>query len=300
MNITLEEMRVFIAVVDSGSITAAAAQSGLTVSATSRALLRLEEKMNSTLVLRTTRRLKLSEEGAIFLHKARDVVQLAQEAEDVLMNHQQIPSGILRVDASTPFLIHVITPLVAQFNEIYPQIRLELTNYEGVINLLEKQTDIAFRIGALADSSLHATLLGHSRLRILASPRYLQQYGEPKTPQELTQHRLLGFTSPESLNEWPLFHDDKKGLKITPSIAASSGEILCNLTREGAGIVCMSDFMTHEMRESGEFRQILTSFTYENKQPINAVYYRSQTLSPRLRCFIDFIVQHSQSLKRLS
>lgn len=300
MNITLEEMRVFIAVVDSGSITAAAAQSGLTVSATSRALLRLEEKMNSTLVLRTTRRLKLSEEGAIFLHKARDVVQLAQEAEDVLMNHQQIPSGILRVDASTPFLIHVITPLVAQFNEIYPQIRLELTNYEGVINLLEKQTDIAFRIGALADSSLHATLLGHSRLRILASPRYLQQYGEPKTPQDLTQHRLLGFTSPESLNEWPLFHDDKKGLKITPSIAASSGEILCNLTREGAGIVCMSDFMTHEMRESGEFRQILTSFTYENKQPINAVYYRSQTLSPRLRCFIDFIVQHSQSLKRLS
>ena len=300
MNITLEEMRVFIAVVDSGSITAAAAQSGLTVSATSRALLRLEEKMNSTLVLRTTRRLKLSEEGAVFLHKARAVVQLAQEAEDVLMNHQQIPSGILRVDASTPFLIHVITPLVAQFNELYPQIRLELTNYEGVINLLEKQTDIAFRIGPLADSSLHATLLGHSRLRILASPRYLQQYGEPKTPQELIQHRLLGFTSPESLNEWPLFHDDKKGLKITPSISASSGEILCNLTRQGAGIVCMSDFMTHEMRESGEFRQILTSFTYENKQPIHAVYYRSQTLSPRLRCFIDFIMQHSQSLKRLS
>lgn len=300
MNITLEEMRVFIAVVDSGSITAAAAQSGLTVSATSRALLRLEEKMNSTLVLRTTRRLKLSEEGAVFLHKARDVVQLAQEAEDVLMNHQQIPSGILRVDASTPFLIHVITPLVAQFNELYPQIRLELTNYEGVINLLEKQTDIAFRIGPLADSSLHATLLGHSRLRILASPRYLQQYGEPKTPQELIQHRLLGFTSPESLNEWPLFHDDKKGLKITPSISASSGEILCSLTRQGAGIVCMSDFMTHEMRESGEFRQILTSFTYENKQPIHAVYYRSQTLSPRLRCFIDFIMQHSQSLKRLN
>ncbi|OBU02621.1 LysR substrate-binding domain-containing protein [Morganella psychrotolerans] len=300
MNITLEEMRVFIAVVDSGSITAAAAQSGLTVSATSRALLRLEEKMNSTLVLRTTRRLKLSEEGAVFLHKARDVVQLAQEAEDVLMNHQLIPSGILRVDASTPFLLHVITPLVAQFNELYPQIRLELTNYEGVINLLEKQTDIAFRIGPLADSSLHATLLGHSRLRILASPRYLQQYGEPKTPQELTQHRLLGFTSPESLNEWPLFYDDKKGLKITPSISASSGEILCNLTRQGAGIVCMSDFMTHEVRESGEFRQILTSFTYESKQPINAVYYRSQTLSPRLRCFIDFIVQHSQSLKRLS
>lgn len=300
MNITLEEMRVFIAVVDSGSITAAAAQSGLTVSATSRALLRLEEKMNSTLVLRTTRRLKLSEEGAVFLHKARDVVQLAQEAEDVLMNHQLIPSGILRVDASTPFLLHVITPLVAQFNELYPQIRLELTNYEGVINLLEKQTDIAFRIGPLADSSLHATLLGHSRLRILASPRYLQQYGEPKTPQELTQHRLLGFTSPESLNEWPLFHDDKKGLKITPSISASSGEILCNLTRQGAGIVCMSDFMTHEVRESGEFRQILTSFTYESKQPINAVYYRSQTLSPRLRCFIDFIMQHSQSLKRLS
>lgn len=141
MKITLEEMRAFIAVVDSGSVTAAAAQNGLTVSAISRALLRLEEKMNSTLLYRTTRRLKLSEEGALFLQKARDVVQLAQEAEDVLMNHKEIPSGTLSIDASTPVQLHVIAPLVTQFHERYPQIRLELTNFEGITNLLEKQTD---------------------------------------------------------------------------------------------------------------------------------------------------------------
>ncbi|MEX0448082.1 LysR substrate-binding domain-containing protein [Xenorhabdus sp. SGI246] len=256
MKITLEEMQVFIAVVDSGSITAAAERLDLTISTTSRALLRLEEKMDSTLLYRTTRRIKLSEEGAAFLQKAREA-------------------------------------------EIYPQITLELTNYEGVTNLLEKHTDIAFRIGSLTDSSLHATLLGHSQLRILASPLYLQRYGEPETVEELQQHCLLGFTAPENLNEWPLYDGDKKGFKITPTIAASSGEILCNLARKGVGIVCLSDFMTHEMRETGEFKQILPHITFEQKQPINAVYYRNQTLSPRLRCFIDFIKSYSSSLNRL-
>ncbi|MDC9581356.1 LysR family transcriptional regulator [Xenorhabdus sp. PR6a] len=298
MKITLEEMQVFIAVVDSGSITAAAEQLDLTISATSRALSRLEEKMASTLLYRTTRRMKLSEEGAAFLQKAREIVKLTQEAEDLLLTRQTIPSGTLRVDASTPFLLHVINPLIGQFHEIYPQISLELTNYEGVTNLLEKRTDIAFRIGPLADSSLHATLLGYSQLRILASPIYLQRFGEPKTVDELQQHCLLGFTSPESLNEWPLYQGEKKGVKITPTIAASSGEILCNLVRKGIGIACLSDFMTYEMRESGEFRQILAGITDDHKQPINAVYYRNQALSPRLRCFIDFIKQHSRRIIR--
>ncbi|MBD2786140.1 LysR family transcriptional regulator [Xenorhabdus sp. DI] len=298
MKITLEEMQVFIAVVDCGSITAAAEQLDLTISATSRALSRLEEKMASTLLYRTTRRMKLSEEGAAFLQKAREIVKLTQEAEDLLLTRQTIPSGTLRVDASTPFLLHVINPLIGQFHEIYPQISLELTNYEGVTNLLEKRTDIAFRIGPLADSSLHATLLGYSQLRILASPIYLQRFGEPKTVDELQQHCLLGFTSPESLNEWPLYQGEKKGMKITPTIAASSGEILCNLVQKGVGIACLSDFMTYEMRESGEFRQILAGITDDHKQPINAVYYRNQALSPRLRCFIDFIKQHSRRIIR--
>ncbi|MDX7998498.1 LysR family transcriptional regulator [Xenorhabdus sp. Reich] len=298
MKITLEEMQVFIAVVDSGSITAAAEKLNLTISATSRALSRLEEKMVSTLLYRTTRRMKLSEEGAAFLQKTREIIKLTQEAEDLLLTRQTIPSGKLRVDASTPFLLHVINPLIGQFHEIYPQISLELTNYEGVTDLLEKQTDIAFRVGPLADSSLHATLLGYSQLRILASPIYLQRFGEPKTVDELQQHCLLGFDSPESLNEWPLYQGDKKGIKITPTIAASSGEILCNLVRQGVGIACISDFMTYEMRESGEFRQILTRATYDHKQVINAVYYRNQALSPRLRCFIDFIKQHSTRIIR--
>ncbi len=298
MKITLEEMQVFIAVVDSGSITEAAKWLNSTISATSRTLSRLEEKVEITLLYRTTRRMKLSEEGAFFLQKAREITKLTQETEGLLFTRQTVPSGTLRVDASTPFLLHVINPLIAQFHEIYPQISLELTNHEGITNLLEKQTDVAFRIGPLADSSLHATLLGYSQLRILASPTYLQRFGEPKTVEELQQHCLLGFTSPESLNVWPLYQGEKKGLKITPTIATCSGEIQCSLVRQGVGIACLSDFMTHDMRESGEFRQILAGATYNHKQPINAVYYRHQALSPRLHCFIDFIKQHSPRIIR--
>lgn len=289
MKITLDEMQAFITVVDSGSITAAAEQLGLTISATSRTLARLEAKLGTTLMRRSTRRLELTEEGATFLTRARQIVDSVQEAEDLMTLRRNQPEGRLRVDAASPFMRHVIVPLVSGYRARYPQVQLELTSNEGFIDLLERRTDVAIRIGSLKDSSLHATPIASSGIRVLASPVYLAEHGTPRSVEELVQHPLLGFMQPDSLNDWPLAGSDGQLLHIAPAIHASSGETLLELALQGAGIVCLSDFMTQTERKAGRLLQILPDQTLRVRQPINAVYYRNTALSSRIASFVDHL-----------
>ncbi|WP_313376256.1 LysR family transcriptional regulator, partial [Pantoea sp. CTOTU50773] len=176
MKITLEELRAWVAVVDTGSITAAAEQLDQTSSGISRALSRLESKLQTTLMHRTTRRLALTEEGLIFLDHARQILSSVELAEEQIAQRRDIPSGRLRINANAPFMLHVIVPLVAEFRQRYPLIQLELNTDDIMIDLLEQQTDIAIRVGELRDSTLRARVLGSSATRLVASPAYLQQY----------------------------------------------------------------------------------------------------------------------------
>lgn len=289
MKTTLDELQAFVAVVDTGSITAAADQLGQTVSGVSRALGRLEKKLDTTLLRRTTRRAALTEEGAAFLVRTRAILASIEEAEEQMAARRQKPAGRLRVNAATPFMLHVVAPLVPEFRRAYPQITLELDTDELNIDLLERRTDIAIRIGALRDSTLHARPLGTSRIRVLASPAYLAENGRPKGVAALGQHTLLGFTQPESLNRWPLRGAHGDEWQISPDITASSGETLRQLALEGAGIVCLSDFMTTGDRTRGDLVQVLAKDTVDVRQPINAVYYRNTQLASRIGCFLDFL-----------
>ena len=292
MKITLDEMQAFITVVDSGSITGAAEQLGQTISATSRTLARLEAKLSTTLMRRSTRRLELTEEGATFLTRARQIVASVQETEELMTLRRNQPEGRLRVDAASPFMRHVIVPLVASYRARYPQVQLELTSNEGVIDLLERRTDVAIRIGSLKDSSLHATPIASSGIRVLASPGYLAEYGMPRSVEELTKHPLLGFMQPESLNDWPLVGADGQTLHIEPTVRASSGETLLELALQGAGIVCLSDFMTQTERKAGRLQQLFPRQTLEVRQPINAVYYRNTALSSRIASFVNHLKEN--------
>ncbi|OZI55803.1 LysR family transcriptional regulator [Bordetella genomosp. 1] len=291
MKTTLDELITFIAVVDAGSISKAAEQLGQTVSGASRTLSRLEEKLQTTLLRRTTRRLELTGEGASFLEQARQIVDMVEGAEEQMAARRERPAGRLRVDAATPFMLHVIVPLVAGYRLRHPEVELELMSNEGVIDLLERRTDVAIRIGRLKDSTLHARPIGGSRLRVLASSAYLEAAGRPRRVEDLAQHVLLGFTQPDSLNEWPLRDADDGQLHITPTIRSSSGETLRQLALEGAGIVCLSDFMTRADRQSGRLVQLFPRHTLDVRQPINAVYYRNTALSSRIASFVDYLVE---------
>jgi DNA-binding transcriptional LysR family regulator len=291
MKITLDELQAFVSVVDTGSITAAAEQLGLTISATSRTLGRLEGKLKTTLLRRTTRRLALTEEGRAFLSDARAIIASVEGAEEQMAARRERPSGRLRVDAATPFMLHVIVPAVQGYRERYPQVELELNSNEGIIDLLERRTDVAIRIGQLKDSTLHSKPIGRSRVRILASPAYLESRGHPKRVEELAKHALLGFNQPETLNVWPVAGPDGEPYRIAPSIWTSSGETLRQLALAGAGIVCLSDFMTARDRSEGTLVQLLSRQTQDVRQPINAVYYRNTAISARIASFVDYLIE---------
>ena len=289
MKTTLEDMQVFVAVVDTGSLTAAAHVLGLTVSAASRTLTRLEQKLQTTLLRRTTRRLELTEEGALFLAHGRAILDTVDAAEEQMLARRMRPAGRLRVDAATPFMLHVLVPLIEGFRARYPDVELELASNEGITDLIEKRTDVALRIGILKDSTLHARLLGTSRIRVLASPAYLARHGMPAAPGELGRHVLLGFTEPETLNDWPLHGVDGSVMRIRPTIASSSGETLRQMALANLGIVCMADFMTREDRASGRLVQLFPERTLDVLQPINAVYYRNTVLAARITSFVDYV-----------
>ncbi|RDJ99633.1 LysR family transcriptional regulator [Paraburkholderia lacunae] len=291
MKITLDELQTFVTVVDMGSITAAAQQLDQTISATSRALGRLEEKLRTTLLRRTTRRLELTEEGRTFLQSAREIIESVEGAQEQMAARRERPSGRLRVDAATPFMLHVIVPLVAGYRERYPQVELELNSNEGIIDLLERRTDVAIRIGPLKDSTLHSRPIGSSRLRILASPAYLDAHGQPRRVEELAKHALLGFNQPESLNVWPILGQDNELHRIAPAVWSSSGETLRQLALAGIGIVCLSDFMTARDRDEGRLVQLFARQTQDVRQPINAVYYRNTAISSRIASFVDYLAE---------
>ena len=291
MKTTLDELQAFTAVIDTGSISSAAVQLGQTASGVSRALSRLEGKLATTLLRRTTRRLELTEEGAAFLIQARRIIDAVEEAEEQMSRRVQHPAGRLRVNASAPFMLHVLVPLTGGFRERYPDIELELHSSDQLIDLLEHRTDLALRHGPLRDSTLHARPLGRSRLRAVASPAYLAGRGTPRRVEDLAGHSLIGFTQPESLNFWPLRHPLGETWPIVPSLWASSGETVRQLALAGQGIACLSDFMTARDRTEGKLVEVLSEANVGVLQPIHAVYYRNTALAARITCFLDYLSQ---------
>ncbi|MFZ6653829.1 LysR substrate-binding domain-containing protein [Undibacterium sp. TJN19] len=288
--LSVESLTGFVAVVDTGSFSAAAERLGQTPSGVSRTISRLEAQLGMTLLTRTTRRLDLTEEGAWLLQRARKILADLHETEEHLLARMPQPSGLVRVNAATPVFDHMIAPLVADFLECYPLIRLELVSGETIVDLIEERADLGIRIAHLADSSLHARSLGSSRMRLVASPQYLARHGEPQTVAELHKHRLLGFTTPVSLNTWPLkLASGVEGLEITPVVSASSGETLRHLVLNGAGIACLGDFMTATDRAQGRLLPVLAASSVPWVQPVWAVFYKQEAMAPRVAAFVNFL-----------
>ncbi|KAA8733141.1 LysR family transcriptional regulator [Acinetobacter qingfengensis] len=291
MKSSIEELLAFVTIVDAGSIVYAAQQLNQTTSGLSRALQRLESKLNVTLLERTTRKLKLTQEGQLFLDKARKILNDLGEAEDALLRFDHEISGLIRIDSATPFVLHVIAPLIQEFMQRYPCIEIELNSNDQIIDLLEQKTDVAIRFGQLNDSSLHAKLLCQSRLYIVASPEYLARAGYPETVQDLVQHQLIGLSKmPNTNNIWPLKMDDQF-LTVQPKIKASNGETIRQLALLGNGIACLSQFLVEKDIQEGKLVEILKDQNISYYQQIHAVYYQQEHLPKRVRLFIEFLAE---------
>jgi DNA-binding transcriptional LysR family regulator len=282
-----DDLDILLMVVDSGGFSAAADALNIQVARVSRAVSKIEQQLGVTILNRTTRRVELTDEGRQFVESVRGGLQQLQRAEDELVRRGELPQGRLRVDAASPFVFHQLVPLMKDFRAAYPDIELALTSNEGYVDLLEKRTDVAIRIGKLADSTLHARPLGKSALHIVASAEYLARRGVPQKVSDLACHELLGFTEPKILNHWPL----KGYYVITPTISTSNGETLRQLALAGNGIACLSGFMINDDLVAGRLVPILQSekFTHIEREQVNAVYYKSSIVARRISAFIEFI-----------
>jgi DNA-binding transcriptional LysR family regulator len=289
--IDVEALIAFSAVMDAGSFSGAAERLGQTPSGVSRTIARLEKHLGLTLLHRTTRRLQLTDEGAWLLERARTLLADLANTEAEAAARRSQPAGLVRVNAATPALDHLLAPLVPAFLDAYPLVRLELTSGETVVDLIEERADLAIRIGNLPDSTLNARRLGTSRIRVLAAPRYLERHGAPGEVAELARHRLLGFAAPATLNTWPLAHGGAEGYTIDPVITATSGETVRHLALGGAGIASLSDFLTRGDMAAGRLVPVLEVAALPWSQPVWAVFYKQGGLAPRVAALVDFLAR---------
>jgi DNA-binding transcriptional LysR family regulator len=286
---TSEELTIFVAVVENGSFSRAAEQLEMANSAVSRAVKKLENKLGVELLTRTTRQIKLTQEGETYFRRVQFILQEMAAAENELIEQRLMPQGVLRIDAATPVVLHLLMPMIKSYRERYPEVTLSLVSSETFINLIERKVDVAIRAGNLTDSSLRARHLFNSYRRIIASPAYLQRNGVPQSPDELINHACLGFVEPLHLNRWPVAKSDGELYDISPSCTSNSGETLKHLCIAGNGIACLSDFMIDREIADGTLVEIFADRVLPIEMPFNAVYYSDRAVNMRIRSFIDFL-----------
>ncbi len=289
MKASSEELKVFIAVVESGSFSRAAEQLQMANSAVSRTVKKLENKLGVSLLTRTTRQLALTYEGELYFRRVQKLILEMATAENELIERLQAPQGVLRIDAATPVILNLLMPMIKPFRERYPAVTLSLISSESFINLIDRKVDVAIRAGDLTDSTLRARLLFTSYRKMVATPAYLAKYGTPASVEALAQHQCLGFVETPRLNRWPVSANGSDLYEIDAAMSSNSGETIKQLCLNDQGIACLSDFMVNAEIAAGTFVEVLAHQSVPVEMPFNAVYYSDLGVSQRVRAFIDFL-----------
>ncbi|MGH8409057.1 MAG: LysR substrate-binding domain-containing protein, partial [Pseudomonas sp.] len=277
---------------EQGSLSGAARVLGLTPSSISRIITRIEGRIGTRLLLRTTRAITLTAEGEAYLRGARRILADMAEVEDAITD-QGAPRGRLRVSAALAHGRLSIVPLVAAFSARYPAIVVELRLEDEVVDILGGQADVAIRFGQLADSPLTARLIGSIGEVIVASPDYLARHGTPQVPQDLLNHNCLRFNFRRAAPDWPFRVDGRDfSLQVSGTIEGNSGEVLSQLAKLGAGIARIGAFSVADDLASGDLVPLLEAYNPGDQEPIHAVFVGGAAMPARVRAFVDFLVEH--------
>jgi len=290
------EMAVFAKVVEEGSFSSAARSLQLTPSAVSKQIARLEDRLGVRLLNRTTRRLSATEEGSAFYQRSARILADIDEAEAAVTQLHAAPRGTLRINCGIAFGKYQITPLIPEFLARYPELSLEMTFTDAVSDLVEEGHDVAVRFGQLQDSSMVARQLTVSRRAICAAPEYFERFGIPQHPRDLADHNCLAFAHMPHLNEWifKLPEGGESRVKATGNFAANNGETIHEMVLAGLGIARLAEFLVGPEVRAGKLQRVLQPFYRDIEVPINAVYPTRRHLSPKVRAFVDFLVEKFQ------
>lgn len=285
------EMEVFSAVMERGSFSAGARLLGLTPSAVSRIIARLEARLGVRLIVRTTRALALTPEGEAYLRAARRILADLDESERAVAD-QAAPRGRLRVSATLAHGRLCVVPLLREFLDRYPDILVDISLTDATIDLVEERADVAIRIGPLADSNLVARRLGDSGRTIVAAPAYLARHGTPQSPEDLLRHNCIAFNFRRAEPAWPFRRDGRDvDLAVTGNVAANNGETVAQLAREGVGIARVGTFHVAEDIAAGRLVALLEQWNPGDREPINALFVGGTIMPARVRVFIDYLAE---------
>ena len=287
------EMEVFVQVVERGGFSAAARTLGMTPSAVSKLVVRLEARLGVQLVHRSTRKLQLSAEGQQFYERGVRVLADLDEAERSASADVE-PRGRVSINTSVSFGTQVLVPLVPRLVEQHPQIALDIALTDRVVDLMDERADIAIRWGPLPSSDLIARRLGETAQAIVGSPAYFARHGKPRTPQDLESHCRLDFTYRRRVPDWPLWVDGRAiDVPVAARVRAGDGETLRQLALAGAGLARLSTYHVQADLDAGLLVPVLEKYNPHDVAPIHAVYLgKVERLPSRVRAVLDFLVEH--------
>jgi DNA-binding transcriptional LysR family regulator len=287
----LSTMETFVRVVEAGSFVAAAGRRGLSPAMASRHVQGLEEHLGTRLLNRTTRKLSLTEAGAAYYERCRQVLRDIEEMDLAVASEVQQPRGLLRVNAPVVFGARHLARVVAEYERRYPDASIELDLSDRFIDLVDEGADIAVRMGQLIESTLVARRLFAVRLVLCAAPAYLDRHGEPHAVADLAHHNCLGYSYTRGGTEVDLLGPE--GPVVAPfrgSLRSNHGEVLYQAALDGLGIALQPTFIVGEALAAGRLRPVMPEYRAPELSAY-AVFLSRKLLSAKVRTFVDFLVE---------
>jgi DNA-binding transcriptional LysR family regulator len=291
----LNALRIFIQVVDEGSLSATARRNHLAVSSIARQLKTLEDALGTRLLNKTTRQQSLTEAGALFYKKAKHIVSELDRAKRDISSFQQSVKGLLKVYLRTSAACAVILPALADFLTRNPQLTLDVTLGDERIDLIANGIDVAIFLGHLEDSSMVARRISPSQRVVCASPDYFKRHSPPLTPQALTQHNCLIYQADQYGELWHFTREKEKiDVPVAGNLHTSSAPTLLAAALSGLGLMVVQKWMVSKAIQDGQLQSVLTDYQVSptvHDTALYAVYPHSRGLSPKARVFVDFVIE---------
>lgn len=284
-------MRVFTAVVDAGSFIGAAEKLELSRGMATRYLSQLEAHLGVRLLNRSTRRLSLTEAGNDYYQRAVQVLGMVEEAESSVAQQAARPRGTLRVTSSVAFGIHHLGWAITEYLQKYPDVQIDVTLNDRIVDLIEEGFDLAIRVAADIDPGLIARKITYARIVACASPGYLRQHGVPAAPDDLAGHNCLSYVYGHPDNEWRFRRRGvERAVRVTGNLRGNNGDILLNAAIEGLGVILHPTFLAYAALREKKLVRILDDWETDDLG-VYAVYPNRKFLPPKVRSFIDFLAE---------
>ncbi|HRP98247.1 MAG TPA: LysR substrate-binding domain-containing protein [Rhodocyclaceae bacterium] len=296
-----QAMQVFTRVVEANSFTQAADSLGLPRATVTTTIQKLERRLRVRLLNRTTRKISLTQDGASYYERCMNILAEVEEAEASFHDVERGPHGRLRIDVPPAIGRLILVPMLCEFQSRYPDIDLVIGMSDRPVNMVQEAVDCVIRVGEIKDSSMVARRLGTFQGVTCAAPSYLERHGEPKTIEDLVQHKAVHYFTPNGrVLDWDLVIDGESiPIKMKGAVAVNDADAYLACGLQGFGMIQPPRFMAYEHLKSGALVEVLPQWQ-PAPLPISVVYLYNRHLSPKVRVFVDWVVALFEGCYRFS